>query len=122
LQAQQARDREHHERAEQPTHGPVAGAGEDAPALIDATAAQNATMRSFVAVRTPRSAGAVTSAITDVPATKHPDQPSPSRKKNGVISGVAPTTARPSAPVAQTPMPARLVRRRPRRSASSPTG
>ena len=64
------------------------------PALSEATAAQNATRRSFVAVSTPRSRGEVMSAMIVVPATKHPAQPSPSRKKNGVISGDAPVDGR----------------------------
>ena len=92
------------------------------PAVIEAVAAQRATIRSLLAVSTPRSRGEVMSARIDVPATKQPAQPRPSRKKNGVISGEAPVRAVPKEPTAQAPRPSRLVRRRPMRSASRPTG
>ena len=45
------------------------------------------------------------SARIDVPATKQPAQPRPSRKKNGVISGEAPVSAVPNAPTAQAARP-----------------
>ncbi len=81
-----------------------------------------ATMRSLLAVSTPRSRAEVMSARIDVPATKQPAQPRPIRKKNGVISGEAPVSAVPNAPTPQAARPSRLVRRRPMRSASKPTG
>ena len=95
-QAQQPRHREQQQRTPNTTPTDQNPKTESRPpAESDAIAAQKATMRSFVAVSTPRSRGEVMSASIVVPATKQPAQPRPSRKKNGVISGDAPVTRRP---------------------------
>ena len=63
-----------------------------------AAAPARATTWSLRAISRPRSVAVVTSASTLVDATKQAHQPSPSRKKNGVMAIDSPISPVPSAP------------------------
>ena len=124
LQAEQPRHGDHEQDAEDDADRPVAEAREQRTRRERRRWRRSRRRRSRCSRSArSRSRGDVMSASTAVPATKQPAQPSPSRKKNGVISGEA-IRSRPcrTSRRAQTPSAIRSVRRRPRRSARMPTG
>ena len=123
LQAQQPGQREHHERAEEHADGPEAGAREDAAGRQGGdrgTAGHEQVVRGgeHAALR-----GDVTSAITVVPGHEagRPAEPEQEEERRDQRRR-ARDAAQPYAASAQTPTPSSVVRRRPTRSTSSPTG